>query len=208
MANVLVVKVNPKKTEESYSLRLAEAFVNEYKKQHPNDEIIELDLYKVGVPFIDAEVFNGWGKFAAQQELTKAEQEKVQRISDLTDQFLAADKVVFAAPLWNFGYPPYMKAYIDSIAIAGKTFKYTENGPVGLAGNKPVVLLESRGGIYSEGPMKAMQFTESYLRTVMQFVGIENFTSVVVEGVNQNPEKAEEIYKDAERKAIDIAHTF
>ncbi|WLR51995.1 FMN-dependent NADH-azoreductase [Bacillus tianshenii] len=208
MANVLVVKVNPKKTDQSFSLRLTEAFLNEYKKHNPNDEITEIDLYKEGVPFIDADVLNGWGKFAAQEDLTKAEQEKVERINALTDQFMNADKVVFSAPMWNFSFPPYMKAYIDSIAVAGKTFKYTAEGPVGLVGDKPVVLFEARGGIYSEGPMKALEHTQSYLHSVMNFVGIENFNAIVAEGMGQAPDEAEKIYNDAERRAIDLAHTF
>ncbi|MDP5276585.1 FMN-dependent NADH-azoreductase [Chengkuizengella axinellae] len=207
MATLLYVKGNPKQDKDSYSLRLGNAFIETYKAENLNDEVVELDLYKEEIPLIDGDILSAWGKFASNQELTQAEQEKVGKMNELTEQFLQADKVIFAAPMWNFGYPPMVKAYIDSIAIAGKTFKYTENGPVGLAGDKSVVLLEVRGGIYSEGPAKGAQHTESYLQTVMGFLGIQNFQAVVCEGVNMggNPE---DIYQAAENKAKDVAKSF
>ncbi|OEH92458.1 FMN-dependent NADH-azoreductase [Bacillus solimangrovi] len=208
MSTVLVVKANPKETEHSFSLRLTESFLNEYKQVNPNDEVIELDLYKQGVPFIDADVLSAWGKFAAGGELTATELEKVGKIDALTEQFIAADKVVFEAPMWNFSFPPFLKAYIDTISIAGKTFKYTEHGPVGLLDDKPVVLFEARGGVYSEGPAKGLDHTESYLRTVMNFVGIESFKAIVAEGMAQAPEQAEEIYTEVEKQAVELAKTF
>ncbi|MGM7683174.1 FMN-dependent NADH-azoreductase [Cytobacillus sp. Hm23] len=208
MTKVLFVKGNPKQEKDSYSLRLANAFIDAYKTENPNDEIIELDLYSENIPFIDGDVLSAWGKFAAQQELTATEQEKVGRMNELTDQFIAADKVIFAAPMWNFGFPPMVKAYIDTISIAGKTFKYTENGPVGLLEDKPVVLLEARGGIYSEGPAASAQHTVSHLQTVMGFIGIQNFQTVVVEGVNFDPSNAENIFQNAANKAKEVAKTF
>jgi FMN-dependent NADH-azoreductase len=101
-----------------------------------------------------------------------------------------------------------MKAYIDNILIAGKTFKYTENGPVGLASDKKVVLLEARGGIYSEGPRAELEFTQSYLRAVMSFIGVQDFQLVVAEGMAYTPAEADNILAKASEKAKEVASTF
>ncbi|MBF0835332.1 NAD(P)H-dependent oxidoreductase, partial [Bacteroides acidifaciens] len=85
------------------------------------------------IPQIDADVFAGWGKLQSGQEfeaLSEGEQGKVKRLEELSNQFVNADKYVFVTPFWNFSFPPVMKAYLDSVSVAGKTFKYTAEGPV------------------------------------------------------------------------------
>lgn len=109
MANVLYITANPKPVEEAFSLSVGEEFINAYRENNPNDEIIRLDLYKIDVPFIDTDVFSGWGKLQNGQafdELSAEEKQKVSAINKLTDQFVEADKYVFATPLWNFSFPP------------------------------------------------------------------------------------------------------
>ncbi|MFC3885193.1 FMN-dependent NADH-azoreductase [Bacillus songklensis] len=208
MAKVLYVKANPKQDDMSYSARLANVFLDAYKTENPADEVEVLDLYNTNLPLIDADVLSAWGKLAAGTELTAEESAKVTRLGELVDQFLAADKVVFSAPMWNFGFPPLMKAYIDAVAVAGKTFKYTENGPVGLAGDKKVVLLEARGGVYSEGPAVSMEHTQSYLKAVLSFLGITDLTLVVSEGMAAAPAEAEVIFAAAAEKAKEVAKGF
>ncbi|SDN05617.1 Flavodoxin-like fold [Paenibacillus sp. yr247] len=86
---------------------------------------LHLDLYQVNIPQIDADVFSGWGKLSSGthfNQLSTEEKTKVSRLGELVDQFVAADKYVFVNPMWNFSFPPVMKAYIDSICVAGKTF--------------------------------------------------------------------------------------
>ncbi|WP_409291933.1 FMN-dependent NADH-azoreductase [Peribacillus sp. SCS-37] len=208
MTKLLYVKANPKEDAYSFSARVANEFVGAYKEANSSDEVEILDLYSTDLPLIDREVLNGWGKAAAGEELTSSENAKIGRLIELVDQFLAADKVVFSAPMWNFGYPPLMKAYLDSLCVAGKTFKYTENGPVGLAGDKAVALIEARGGIYSEGPAAEVQHTESFFKTVMGFIGIQNVQTVLIEGVNLDPSKAEEITAAASDEARALAAKF
>ncbi|MEI5909351.1 FMN-dependent NADH-azoreductase [Bacillus spongiae] len=208
MTNVLYVKSNPKADETSYSARLANSFIEAYKEKNPTAEVTTLDLYNESIPVIDQEVLTAWGKLAEGAELTASESTKVTRLGELVDQFLAADKVVFSAPMWNFGFPPLLKAYIDAISVAGKTFKYTENGPVGLAGDKQVVLLEARGGVHSEGPTAAMQHTASYLEVVMGFIGVKDFNVIVTEGMAQAPAEAEVILEKATAKAKELAASF
>ena len=104
--------------------------------------------------------------------------------NSVLDEFLAADAIVIGAPMYNFTLPTQLKAWIDRIVIAGKTFRYTESGPEGLAKGKRVIIALARGGIYSEGsPAAALEHLETYLRGVFTFIGIEP-EFVVAEGLN------------------------
>lgn len=211
MAKLLYITANPKTAEQSYSLAVGEAFLEAYKKEKPNDEIIKLDLYEMEIPYIDTDVFNGWGKLqkgTAFEQLSADEKEKVSRINTLTEQFIAADKYVFVTPLWNFSFPPKMKAYIDTICIAGKTFKYTAQGPVGLLTDKLAVHIQARGGVYSEGPAKEMEFGDRYLKTIFGFLGIPSVESMIVEGMAQMPNEAEAIKEKAIARAREAAVSF
>ena len=114
------------------------------------------------------------------------------------DEFLAADIVVIGAPMYNFTIPSQLKAWIDRIVVAGKTFSYGASGPQGLAGNKRVVIAISRGGFYGAGaPAAAFEHLESYLRGVFAFLGVANPEIIVAEGLNIGP--------DERRKAIESA---
>jgi FMN-dependent NADH-azoreductase len=106
------------------------------------------------------------------------------RNAEVMDEFLAADVVVIGAPMYNFSIPSQLKAWIDRILVAGKTFRYTGTGPEGLAGGKRVIIASARGGTYSEGAAKAADFQESYLRHVLGFIGITNLEFVRAEGLN------------------------
>jgi len=106
------------------------------------------------------------------------------------DEFLAADVVVIGAPMYNFTMPSQLKAWIDRIAVNGKTFRYTEKGPEGLVGNKRVIIAISRGGFYGAGaPAAAFEHLESYLRGVFAFLGVVNPEIIVAEGLNIGPEQ-------------------
>jgi FMN-dependent NADH-azoreductase len=117
--------------------------------------------------------------------------------TSVLDEFLAADVVVIGAPMYNFTLPTQLKAWIDRIVIAGKTFRYGANGPEGLAGPKRVIIALARGGIYSEGsPAAALEHLETYLRGVFNFIGIDP-EFVVAEGLNLSP--------DHRQQALDFA---
>jgi FMN-dependent NADH-azoreductase len=112
-------------------------------------------------------------------------------------EFLDADIVVIGAPMYNFAIPSQLKAWLDSVLIAGKTFQYGENGPQGLAGAKRVIVVSSRGGVYSAGPMASVDHQETYLRDVLRFIGITDLTFVRAEGLKMGD--------DARRQAIESA---
>jgi FMN-dependent NADH-azoreductase len=114
------------------------------------------------------------------------------------DEFLAADIIVVGAPMYNFSVPSQLKAWIDRLAVAGTTFRYTEKGSEGLAGGKKVIVASSRGGFHGDGQATAfLDHQESYLRGIFGFLGITDVSFIRAEGVNYGPE-----YK---QKAIDVA---
>jgi FMN-dependent NADH-azoreductase len=103
--------------------------------------------------------------------------------AQVLEEFLDADVVLIGSPMYNFGISSQLKAWIDRISVAGKTFRYTENGPEGLAGGKQVIIASSRGGQYSGGPAAAFDFQEAYLRAVFGFIGITDPEFVRAEGL-------------------------
>jgi FMN-dependent NADH-azoreductase len=120
--------------------------------------------------------------------------------SKALEEFLAADIVVIGAPMYNFSVPSQLKAWIDRIAVKGKTFRYTEKGPEGLAGGKKVVIVSSRGGVYSnDNGLAAIDHQEPYLRAVFGFLGVTDIDFVRAEGVNMGPEKKKEAIANARR---------
>jgi len=123
---------------------------------------------------------------------------------ELLDEFLAADTVVIGAPMYNFTVPSQLKAWIDRVLVAGKTFRYTANGPEGLATGKRVIIALARGGIYSEGPAAAFEHVETYLRGVFNFIGIEP-EFVIAEGVNISPEHKENAIAAALGETVRLA---
>jgi FMN-dependent NADH-azoreductase len=121
------------------------------------------------------------------------------------DEFLAADIVVLGAPMYNFTIPSQLKAWIDRILVAGKTFKYSAQGVEGLAGNKRVIIAISRGGFYGAGtPAAALEHLESYLRGVLGFIGIVNPEFITAEGVQVGPEHREKALASALQAATNL----
>jgi FMN-dependent NADH-azoreductase len=121
------------------------------------------------------------------------------------DEFLAADTVVIGAPMYNFTLPTQLKAWIDRILIAGKTFRYTENRPEGLAGGKRVVIAMARGGFYEQGsPARALEHLETYLRGIFNFIGIEP-EFVAADGLNISPEQRDASIKLALGESVRLA---
>ncbi|MTV48219.1 FMN-dependent NADH-azoreductase [Heliobacillus mobilis] len=204
MAKVLYITANPKAEKESLSLTVGRTFLDTYRQKAPQDQILEIDLYHTDLPLIDPDVFSAWGKLQKGEDferLSAEEKRKVTHMNELADQFIATDKYIFVTPLWNLGIPPRMKAYIDSICIAGKTFKYTEQGPVGLLQGKKAVHVQARGGVYSEGPAKDFEFGDRYLRAILTFLGVDVSDSVIIEGADHFVDQRQQILDKALEKA-------
>ena len=208
MTTVLFVKANNRPSDQAVSVKLYDAFLASYKESHPNDTVVELDLYKEELPYVGVDMINGTFKASRGFDLTAEEAKAVSVADKYLDQFLAADKVVFGFPLWNLTIPAVLHTYIDYLNRAGKTFKYTPEGPVGLIGNKKIALLNASGGVYSEGPKAAMEMAVKYVASMMSFFGVKDMEKVVIEGHNQFPDKAEEIIAAGLEKAVTVASTF
>ncbi|MEW9700781.1 NAD(P)H-dependent oxidoreductase [Paenibacillus sp. SI8] len=210
MATVLYITAHPLDPQESFSLAVGKEFIEAYREANPTDEVIHLDLYKENIPQFDADVLRGWGKLRSGlsfDELSDAEKSKVARLGVIVDQFVAADKYVYVSPMWNFSIPPVLKAYTDATSIPGKTFKYTENGPVGLLHGKKALHIQASGSVYSEGPLAPLEMGYSYLNKVLQFYGIQSLEAIFVEGT-ASLEQASVIKEKAIAHATEVAKRF
>jgi len=211
MSKVLYVTANPKNEADSFSLSVGRQFISAYLENHTDDVVTTINVYHADIPLIDGDVLSGWEKLQRGKgfsELTPAEQAKTGRIDQLTAQFLDHDKYVFVTPLWNLGLPPMLKAYVDTFIITGKTFRYTETGPVGLLKNKKALHIQASGGLYSAGDFKYKEFGNSYLKTILEFIGIQDIRSVLIEGMAYMPNEAQNIKSLAIKQAIGIAKEF
>ena len=125
--------------------------------------------------------------------------------TSVLDEFLAADTIVIGAPMYNFTLPTQLKAWIDRILVAGKTFRYTESGPEGLAGGRRVIVGLARGGFYDKGsPASSLEHLESYLRGVFNFIGIEP-EFVAADGLAVSPEQREQSLAGALGETVRLA---
>ncbi|CAM3675321.1 FMN-dependent NADH-azoreductase [Cohnella lubricantis] len=208
MANVLFIKANGRPADQAVSVKLYDAFVKSYQESHSGDQITELDLFQENLPYYDNTMMTGLFKLSKGMELTAEEKQAADVANKYLDQFLAADKVMIAFPLWNFTIPAQLLTYLFYLGQVGKTFKYTAEGPVGLAGDKKVALLNARGGVYSEGPMASIEMSMNYVMSQMSFWGITNVQKVVVEGHNQFPDRAQEIVEAGLAEAATLAAAF
>jgi FMN-dependent NADH-azoreductase len=167
----------------SVSRQLTAQIVAKWKSSHPGTTVDYLDLSTSAPSHLSADSL-GFRMPAGATELSDVQQRENAISEALVSQFLAADVIVVGAPLYNFSIPSQLKAWIDRVAQMGRTFKYTEKGPQGLAGGKTVIVASTRGGVYStsEGG-RAMEHQESYLQTVFGFFGITDVRFVRAEGL-------------------------
>lgn len=163
----------------SASRRLTAAIVAAAQEANPALAVVYRDLAAAPPAHLGGDALAPRGLPADQ--LTEAQKAEAAVTEELIAEFLAADVIVVGAPMYNFSIPSQLKAWIDRVAAAGRTFKYTEAGPVGLAGGKTVIVASTRGGLYSEGPASAMDHQESYLKTVFAFLGITDVRFVRAE---------------------------
>ena len=180
----------------SVSRQLSANAVAEWRTQHPNTEVVYRDLVAQPLTHLTGEQLFAAAADASQQspEMRSilAESEKV------LQEFLGADIVVIGTPMYNFSIPSQLKAWIDRIAIKGKTFAYTEQGPKGLAGGKTVIIASARGGVYgATSPVAAWDHQEAYLKAVFGFLGVTDLRFLRAEGLNMSPEQKEKAIHEA-----------
>jgi FMN-dependent NADH-azoreductase len=208
MANVLFVKTNDRPAEQAVSVKMYEAFLKTYKESNPQDQITELDLYNAELPYYGNAAITGLYKAAQGFEATAEERRAAEIVNRYLDQFLEADKIVFAFPLWNFTVPAPLITYISYLSQAGKTFRYTAEGPVGLVGDKKVALLCARGGDYSSEYMAPIEMGSNYVKNVISLWGIKSPEVVVIEGHNQYQDRSAEIIASGLSRTAELVASF
>lgn len=194
MSQILLITSSPR-AEASYSNQVAHAFAKNLISKDKGSTLIVRDLAADPPEHID-------DSFAAARNTPREQFSPSQRallaLSDaLVSELLTSDIIIMAAGMINFGIPSTLKVYIDHILRPGATFRYTEEGPEGLVHGKKVYLVVARGGIYSEGPMKALNFQDTYLKAALGFIGLSDIEVIMVEGVAFGAEAA--------AKAVDAA---
>jgi FMN-dependent NADH-azoreductase len=186
--------------EGSVSRALSAQVVARWRERIPGLKVAYRDLAATPLRHISAD----WLAAAALplEARSPEQQRELEASGEVMEEFLDADVVVIGAPMYNFGIPSQLKAWIDRLAVAGKTFKYTADGPVGLAGGKKVIVASSRGGFYGTGtPQAAIDFQEPYLRALFGFFGITDVEFIRAEGLAVGAEQRERAIAAA-RQAI------
>ena len=203
MKKLLYIIANPNPTELSFGRKVGDFLVNQYRAQHPDHTVDVKDLYLEGVSLLTDTYLSGRRKQATGQSASMLETERqaVESVDLTVDEFLKYDRYVIVVPMWNFGVPPLLKAYIDNILVPGKTFAYTAQGAAGLLNgtDRKMVIVEASGGFYSEGEASKLNHCSGYLRDIFGFIGINQLKVIPVEGtaipghnetVSENSKKA------------------
>ena len=187
----------------SVSRQLSAEIVAAERRRHPGLEIFYRDLGAAPVGHL-----SGAHLAAAQGANPEAEplQQDLASGQAALDEFLSADIIVVGAPMYNFGIPSQLKAWIDRLAVAGKTFRYSENGAEGLAGGKRVIVASSRGGFYGpQTPIAFLDHQENYLRGIFGFFGISDVTFIRAEGIAMGPEQRAKAIEAARSEIAGLA---
>ncbi|ERI50561.1 FMN-dependent NADH-azoreductase [Pseudomonas sp. EGD-AK9] len=199
MSRVLVIESSARQ-QGSVSRELTQQFIANWQAAHPADQIQVRDLAAEPVPHLDATLLGGWMTPTEQQ--SEAEKAALARSNQLTDELLAADVLVLAAPMYNFAIPSTLKAWLDHVLRAGVTFKYSETGPQGLLSGKRAFVFTARGGIYAGS---GLDHQEPYLRQALAFIGIHEVQFIHAEGLNLGSEFSAKGLAQAKAKLAAVA---
>lgn len=183
MKSLLVINSSAAR-EGSVSRTLVDDAVSQLTEAYPGAHVVRRDLGESPIPHLSTDTLAGVRGVPA----TAAEQRARALSDELIAELRAADTVVIGAPMYNFGVTTGLRAWFDYVLRAGETFSYSEAGPKGLLPGKRVIVIESRGGLYSEGPAQAVDFQEPYLRHLLGFIGITDVTFVHAEKIGYGPE--------------------
>lgn len=210
MSKLLYITFDLRPNDQSCSLMAGSAFLDEYQKRNPNDEIDMLDLYRDPVQLADLDVLCALEKMARGHHIATlplAEQRKINRMRALSGQFAAAGKYVLVTPMWKPGFPLELWGYLDSILVSGKTYQNTPSGPQGLLknqGRKCLLIHTPEGFVYGEKELHCV----SNLRNTMKFLGIDEFKSIVINGTKPDLDVNTAMIQKELGKVTEAALTF
>ena len=199
MNNLLVINSSAAR-EGSVSRELVEFAVDRLLQTSPRMNVVRRDLGANPVPHLTTDTLNGVRGSPAND----AERDARALSDALIAELRAADTIVIGAPMYNFGVTTALRAWFDHVLRAGETFSYSSAGPNGLLPGKKVIVIESRGGLYSEGPAKVIDFQEPYLRHLLGFVGITDVTFIHAEKIGYGPEARTEAIANAKARISDV----
>lgn len=210
MGTLLHVFAHPT-PEKSLTMRVAYAFVESYREAYPADSVVEVDLYREKMHHLTATHLEAMLTRGDVDKMTSEVRECWEELQCQVDRLLNADKLLVTAPMWNFGVPSIMKAYIDHVLMAGYTFRFTgPDSTVGMMSGRPLAIVSSRGGIYSVPPMSQYEMCVTYLRHAFEFLGYETLAELVAEGLSMvaSHEREEQILAPLIARARQAAKTF
>jgi FMN-dependent NADH-azoreductase len=188
------------RVEGANSTRLADAITARLQAAHPGAELVLRDLARAPHPVLDAAALGAL--FTPAEQRDAAQVARVSQDDALIAEVFAADAIVLGVPMYNFGVPVQLKTWIDAIARAGVTFRYTAEGPQGLVQGKKVYLALARGGLYRDTPADSQV---PYLKSVLGFLGMTDLQFVYAEGLAMGPEALARAFADADAQIAELA---
>ena len=194
--NILHIDASASEPATSHSRRLTAEIVCQLERKDPDATVIRRDVVADLLPHVDTSIRVAWDDTEKTGELA----DLAARSRTLVAELKAADVYVIGAPMYNFTVPSTLKAWIDHVAIAGQTFRYTETGPRGLLEGKRAYLALSSGGIYSEGPGSKHEHLDTYLRSVLGLLGVSDVQTVRAEGTALGPERSAVAMRHAQER--------
>lgn len=208
MSKLLCIESSPRKAR-SKSIAVAQAFLERYTADHPNDEVETIDLWDRNLPEFDGYTIDAKYQVLHGQDFDANQQKAWQAVVDLCDEFKAADKYLISLPMWNFGIPYKLKHYIDLITQPGQTFSFSpETGYSGLVTGKPIAVVYARGGAYGSDEAKGMDLQKGYMDLLLGFIGFTSVHSIFVEPTLASPDEVAKTQAAAVERAQALAATF
>ncbi len=182
MSKLLYIQASPR-APRSYSIVVADAFIEAYKQKHPDDKIVTLNVFDASIPNFDGLAVQAKYTILHGKSHSKEEKQIWKNVEEVIEQFTSADKYALAVPMWNFGIPYRLKQYIDLLVQPGYIFNYSEEkGYEGLVVGKPLLGVYARGGEYAAGSQtEAFDLQTKYIELIFRFMGFEDMRSIVIE---------------------------
>lgn len=184
--------------EQSRTLKIAQAFLEELKSGSHQPVITEKNLMDLNPPYLTRESLKKRNELIEKKEYTHP-------MFELAHEFAQADAVVIAAPMWEFSFPAVLRTYIENISVAGITFRYTDSGSVGMCRASKLLFITSRGADFAEGPMKEYEMGERYLQAVSGMYGIDEVSCLAADGLDEYYMRTDAIVADTVKRAKELA---
>ena len=183
--------------DHSVSRKLTAKVLAELKAEYADTQIVRRDLVATSLPHLSGITVGAF--FTPPDQRNESQNESLKLSEKLINELFAADVIVIGAPMWNFGIPSSLKSWIDHIVRAGRTFQYGASGPESLLPpGKKVIIVSSRGGIYTSGPMQVMDHQETYLKAILGFIGLHDVSIIRAEGVAMGEEAVKAALQSAD----------